>query len=178
MSQRRRIRNQTTGELQEPVAPLGPAMRALGSDRQREFVRQLFVGDDNYAAAAARAGYRAENDHSLRQMAYTLSRDPKILAAVKEEVDRHVSLSAAMATAVITSIAANPDAKDRDRLLCCERLLDQGGYSVRQTRDINVTVNDAAMVREIRQFAQQLGIDPKVFLGNAAMVIEHEDAAE
>lgn len=176
MKQRRRNRNGVNGELVEAVVPLGPCMQALGTDRQREFVRQLFVGDNNASAAAQRAGYRADSEHSLRQQAYRLSRDPKILAAVREEAHRHMSLSVAMASSVITEVAADPKAKHRDRLHAAERIMDQSGLTVRQQHDYNVRITDADMIREIRLFAQQLGLDARQLLGNAGVTtIEHEE---
>jgi hypothetical protein len=76
---------------------------------------------------------------------------------------------------VITSIMLDDKEKARDRLTAADRILSGAGLGVRDEKHIHVTISDSEMVKEIRLLAGQLGLDARQLLGNASVVIEHED---
>jgi hypothetical protein len=82
----------THGPQPETWGELGQAMRALANDMQRDFVRHLNTGKPGYGAltaAARKAGYgKNSKPDVLSKHAHDLSRNPKIIAAIAEEVPK------------------------------------------------------------------------------------------
>ena len=76
--------------IKEDYAALGPAMRAL-NERQRNFVRAYVTHPPGYGALVnsyAAAGYGSTDRATMSKCAHTLSRDERVIAAIREEATR------------------------------------------------------------------------------------------
>jgi phage terminase small subunit len=155
---------------------LGPAMLALRSDRQRQFVRELVAQPkSNYSQAAERAGYGGEStgknrQNVLKQIGHRLAHDAKIMAALHEEMGKRLKLSGLIGVAGLIAMVNNP--KHRDHFKACEALADRAGFSVKNEIKVNVETTDRtgrALEERIRHLAEQLGIDAAQLLGANAV---------
>lgn len=159
--------------IPESQETLGPAMSAL-APKQRAFVRALVVaGARSPSKAAQIAGYGG-GDHAAAQRAYENMRNPKVLAAIREEADKRLRGGALLGAAVIEEIASDPMHKDRFRAAI--ELLNRSDLIV-QTQH-KVVVEDNRSNEEIAAravaLAQRLGLDPKALLENYGLTIEGE----
>lgn len=92
----------------------GEAMRAL-TRPQRAFVTALVqVGGapKKHTECAMRAGY-GNNPRSAETLASNMMRNPKIIAALKEETERLIKGSVLLGASVLAEIAGDPMHKDR-----------------------------------------------------------------
>jgi hypothetical protein len=94
-------------------ASLGPAMRDLCNERQRLFVENLFK--EKSAAAAARAAGYGENSSALTvaNIAHNLLSNPKVVAAINEQVKLRLRAEGAKAVRVVQEIMDDVASKDR-----------------------------------------------------------------
>jgi len=105
----------------EPIdAKDGAAMRALPTDRHRAFVRALYTvrpghGANVKAAKLAGFGSPTSTPQSMATIASRLAHDERVLAAIREEDEKHIRSSAPRALRALSSLIENPKAKDHAR---------------------------------------------------------------
>jgi phage terminase small subunit len=105
----------------EPVdAQDGPAMKVLPTDRHRAFVRALYTvrpghGANVRAAKLAGFGSPTSTPQSMATIASRLAHDERVLAAIREEDEKHIRSSAPRAIRALSSLIENPKAKDHAR---------------------------------------------------------------
>lgn len=113
--------------------------------KQRAFV-QAYVGkaNGNGFQAAKMAGYSG-NDATVKNYAYKLLQIPKVAAALRgfaAKVEDATVLSVIEVKRILSDIARNPKAEDKDRIAAADKLLKSGGaYSINH----NVDVKSAAV---------------------------------
>ena len=95
---------------------LGPAMRALPSDRWRAFVEHLVL-QGSQADAARKAGFGSSRSRALTmaKIGYRLARDERIMAAVAEESRKVLRLGAPAAARALLNMVNNPEHKGHER---------------------------------------------------------------
>ena len=106
--------------LEDIDAKDGPAMQALPSDRHRAFVRALYTVRPGHGAnvkAAKLAGFGCVNStpQSMATIASRLAHDDRILAAIREEDEKHIRSSAPRAISALSRLIETPSAKDHVR---------------------------------------------------------------
>jgi hypothetical protein len=106
-------RRDTFGEL-------GPAMRALPSNRWRAFVDFLLLeppGHGAQTAAARRAGFGNARTKpiTMAKIASRLMRDERVVAAIAEEARKLLRGGAPDAVKALLNLVRNPEAKDHAR---------------------------------------------------------------
>lgn len=105
----------------EPIdAQDGPAMKALPTERHRAFVRALYTvrpghGANVKAAKLAGFGTPQSTPQTMATIASRLAHDDRVLAAVREQDERHIRSSAPRALRALSSLIENPKAKDHAR---------------------------------------------------------------
>jgi hypothetical protein len=102
----------------EQWGELGPAMRALPSDRWRDFVRHYLANPKaNAAEAARRAGFGKPTStvQSIAQIAYQLTSDDRIIAAIAEQTKKIVRVAAPEAAEALLGMVRDPSHKDHIR---------------------------------------------------------------
>lgn len=146
-------------------ADLGPGMARL-SEQQRRFVVALLQQTiANPTQAARDAGYSDVAD-GAKVRAFDLMHNPKILAALKEEMGKRIALGAIVGIYGLQTIAT--DTKHKDHLKACVALADRGGYSPIVQQEIRVEHTDrtgAALMDRIKELAAKHGLDPEKLLG-------------
>ncbi len=146
---------------------LSPAMLEI-NPQQRAFVyAMLDTGGNNPSHATRLAGYSASSTNVVHVTTYRLMHNPLILAAMKEEANRRLHSGVILGASVLVEIAKDP--LHKDRLKAAQALLGHSGLVVAQEhRVIHENKDDKAMIDKITILAQQLGLDPRKLLGNAA----------
>lgn len=156
-----------------PADP-GPAMMALPPRKQLFVMAMIEAGPDiTYMRAAHLAGYEAADRSELMKIAYSLSHDPGILAAIKEEAEKHLKANAMLATMAMVEIASNNEHKDRFR--AAATILDRVGLAAVEHKEVTVnhthTTRKSALL-ELVEIARDMGLDPKVLLGTMSDVVD------
>lgn len=154
---------------------LGPAMRALPTDRQRAFVTALLDTGNNHTRAAKMAGY-VGNEETMRVTAHRLFHDDMVQAAIHEEAIRRLSSAKIMAVSGLIEIASNSP-EPKDRLKAIGMILNRVGINEKTEHTVNVndvSKTDEAMIGRISALADKLGLDKKALLGEAGVVIDAE----
>jgi phage terminase small subunit len=119
----------------EDESALGPAMLKLNR-RQREFVRGVVSGLSQ-TEAVSRAGY--EGTREVQAITgVRLGHHPGVQAAILEEGIKVVRSEGPKAIAVLSSIASNAEARDRDRITAAVALLDRGGFGASTSHRVDV----------------------------------------
>lgn len=134
----------------------GPAMSALNA-RQRAFVVSYNnAGGKNAAEAYRAAGYQAAQP---RQEAYSLLHDPKIKAAIVEDVQTRLAGCLTDTVQKIIMIGDEPGAKQLDAL---KFLAHHGGLIEKSLvqHDHTVTLTFDQKLERARQLALDAGLDP------------------
>lgn len=155
----------TTGDEAKST---GIAMSAL-TGRQKKFVWALLQNGASTTAArkaATTAGYEPE-------YGYQLMRDPRVLAAIREEATKTVAGAALTGVQVMLDIALDMDHKDRFR--AAKELAALNGFTAEQK--IVVEHIDSGMrdkITEVRKLAEQLGLDPRLLIERTGLVIDAE----
>lgn len=156
------------------AGPHTPEFDAL-TDKQKRFVTAMLVvgAKKDFGAEAARvAGYSPD---CAKQIAYTLMRHPKVLAAIRREADLRLQGSVLLGTQVLEEIALDP--MHKDRMKAAVELLNRGGMMLIQK--IEHTHKDertaTELVNFIRNMAIKNGIDPATLLGREEPVPQIED---
>src|SRR5215472_15384220 len=98
------------------VEDLGPAMLAL-EPRQRRFVLGYLGDPSDHSRCAEAAGYSTKSD-GHRVAAHRMIRNPKIIAAIKEQADKTLNSNAFIAVSALADIAADPEHNGFDMLGC------------------------------------------------------------
>jgi hypothetical protein len=153
-------------ELPDP-ATYGPAMLALDSDRQRQFVLNLFTGCKTYTEAARLAGYNSSARNVTKNQASRLANDEKVQAAIYE-VGRHfIGAGAAFAYRQALNILADPKHRDFGRIVAL--FLDRA-WPVQSVQKISVDhTHNYKVTTEMEELAKRLateaGIPPELLLG-------------
>lgn len=106
--------------------------------------------------------------------------NPKVLAALKEEMGKRIALGAIVGIYGLQAIATDPDHKDH--LKACVALADRGGYSpiVQQNIKVDHTHTDrtgADLMKHLRELAalhgeEGMALLRKVNIGNIPREIE------
>lgn len=137
----------------------GEAMRLL-TGSQRAFVIALVEsGADDHTACAMRAGYGG-TPGSAAVVASRMMRNPKIIAAIREEADRALQGDALLGRAVLVSIAQ--DIRHKDRFKAGVELLNRAGLLVETRQRITIEDNrdDDALREEVQSMLAKLFEQP------------------
>lgn len=160
------------------VGKRGPKMRQL-NERQQLFVLALVEqGARNHTAAAKMAGYGANSQDALRVQAYRLAHDEKILAALKEETEKRLQASIALAANVLVEIAEDPTHKDR--LKAATALLNRGGLheTLEHKMTHDVSQDAKTLLSRFSVLAGTLGVDPVALLGRQGLALPPPEAVD
>jgi hypothetical protein len=145
----------------------GKAMASL-TDRQRQFVVEMLqqgVNPKAAAKAAANCGYAPT-------YGYELMRHDAVLAALREEATKRVVGAALVGVNVLLDIAQSPTHKDQFR--AAKELAAINGFTAEQRIVVeHINEDSRAQIRQIREMASQLGMDPKQLI-EAAGIIDAE----
>ena len=153
------------------AAELGPAMRALPTDRMRAFVvamhENALRGDDTQGSAAKSAGFSGDMA-SLRVTGYRLAHDERIQEAMKEEGHRRLGALVPLATGRLAEILRGAAAKDAMRAITA--VLNRTGMPERSDHTVTVRheKSEADKIQQALELAKMLGIDITAALGEAA----------
>ena len=129
------------------------------TDKQKAFVGAFVArGGVNHAECARLAGY-AESD--IRNTAYRLMRDPKILQAIREECENADRGLLPLARAALQRLIENPAHKDHFAAIkfLCGCLGISPVTKSESKRTVEHTANLPALV-ELKMLAQQLKLEP------------------
>ena len=151
-------------------AALGPAMLELTEKQQKFVVALLETGGDNECGAAQIAGYGT----GYATRSYELMRNPRVLAAIREEADKRIRSGALIAASKLVVIAKNDNHKDQ--LKAIDMLLNRSGMIVQTQHKVTVEDNRTPeeVVARTAALAKALGLDPQKVL--ASVGIEYVDA--
>ena len=142
----------------------GKAMGGL-EDRKRRFViAMLQMGTNPKAAprAAASLGYHPN-------YGYQLMRDEGVLAALREEATKRLAGAALVGVNVLLEIAQSPTHKDQFR--AAKELAGINGFTAEQRIVVeHISEDSKAQIRQIREMAAQLGLEPKQLIEAAGIV--------
>lgn len=150
----------TSLALLPPKKSMGQAMLALPSDAQRLFVVAYCNPRNkrNATRAAELAGYSATSNHSLRNCAYALLREPRIIAAIQEE-NRHY-LNVETQTAAVHAIGAVLEDENADPKLKTSvafGALDRSGLGAKTEHVVTVQRTGKDDLQELLELAQRAG---------------------
>jgi hypothetical protein len=106
--------------VSEDWGQLGPAMRALPSNKWRAFVEFYLLEEPGYgaqASAARKAGFgnARSKPSSLARIASRLVRDDRMIAAIGEESRKIVRGGAPEAAKALIALVRNPEHRDHAR---------------------------------------------------------------
>lgn len=144
----------------------GPAMAAL-SPRHRIFVEAYFsVGDGNQTEAARIAGYIDNKNGALPVTACRLMARPDVKAAMQEEARRRLVGMLPLAERAVREIVVA--AEPKDRLKAAAMIMNRAGVheTIEKQINVNITMTKAEKEAEIRQMAEEMGMDPEKLLGS------------
>jgi len=152
----------------------GPAMKPLAPRHRAFCVAYVTTANGNATQAAKDAGYTDNDTGALKVTAYRLVHQPRILAGIRETVVARVASNLPVYVNALESVALNAQHKDQTKALLA--LMNRGGLPDVTERNINVNVNvsSAEKVAEIRQMAEELGLDPNKLLGNVTDATDAE----
>lgn len=142
---------------------LSPAMAKLTEQQRRFVIAVLQQTVLNASQAAEAAGYGLPG---IRVRAFELMHNPKVMAALKDEMSKRIALGAIVGIYGLQAIASDPDHKDH--LKACVALADRGGYSPIVQQEIKVEHTDrtgAALMDRIKELAAKHGLDAGQLLG-------------
>ncbi len=157
-------------DLDQPES-YGPAMMAL-NERQRKFVVAYVLFTDCNATEAARAaGYSDKGRHDkpgIRREGHRLVHNPAVGLAIRELALSHAASESPKYLRKLAQIALKDDHKDQVPAL--KSILNRIGLqeAIDRNINVNVTITTEQKVAEIRQMAEELGLDPQVLLGNVS----------
>lgn len=117
------------------------------NDQQKLFVTEhVKLRCKNATQAAKNAGYAEKSAHS---QAYDLLKKPyiqdylkKYVEEIKSEVEREFTLHAREAVNVLAGIMLDPDANDRDRIVCAKEILDRAGHKAVEKVENTTTITN------------------------------------
>jgi phage terminase small subunit len=132
---------------------LGPAMLALTKPQQAFVTAVMLDGGKNYKAAALIAGYGG-NPNAAHVSAHHLMRNPKVLAAIREEADRRLRSGVALASSTLVELCGDVSQSGSVRLKAAEALLDRGGLLL--VKEHVVHHEDNRATKEVREMILSL----------------------
>ena len=145
---------------------LGPAMRELTA-LQRNFVKAYILSPTAHGTDIARTAGYAGNNKTMSVTAYHTSHNPKVLAAIREELEKSFSADAAVGRRVLLEVAL--DKEHPQQIKAAEALLNRGGFPATSAQKIHVTHSDLtgpAMIERITALCLELSLDPQKLLGS------------
>ena len=154
----------TTLPAEQPQYDQNSAMAALMPQQQR-FVEALVnggAGPTAVASAAVAAGYSPSSNYG-----WQLMRQPRVLAAVREEAAKHLVSGALLGAKVLSEIAM--DSQHKDRFRAARELLAHSGFTITQKIEMRVDQTNSEareLIKEIKEFAKATGLDAKQLLGS------------
>ena len=160
-----------------------PAIFAGMSEKQVAFVQHFVETGGKQSLASEMAGFSTKaNGH--RVTAHRLLRDPRILRAIKHEVDTRIRAGAVVAMTSLLDLAEKA-VSETVRYQAAQAVLDRAGLLVTKTSELNITVDDNRSTKElvafIREAARRNGFDPDALLSpiariksNAGLVLDAE----
>lgn len=152
---------------------LGPAMRALATDRMRHFVIAMhehsMAGDESPMRAAQAAGYSG-NTFTLAVTGHRLSHDSRIQAAMLEEGQRR--LGALIPVAANTLAQLIREGKPSQKLRAIGMVMNRAGLPEKTEHKVVVThqLTEEEQIARIHYLANLAGVDATLLLGQAAVV--------
>jgi hypothetical protein len=123
----------------ESYGEMGVAMRALPSDRWRDFVQHYLANPKaNGADAARKAGFGKPNSTPpvMAQIAYRILCDDRMIAAIAEQTKKIVRAAAPEAADALLGMVRDPDHKDHFRAAA---MIYERADPVVTNQNINVT---------------------------------------
>jgi phage terminase small subunit len=134
---------------------LGPAMKALPNDQWREFVYQYVIqpaGHGALVAAARAAGYgQNSSPANLAKIAWRMSRDERMIAAIAEESQKIIRVAGPEAANALLSLVRDPTHREHGRAVA---LVLERTDPVTTRHDVNVTHKiiypDTEAIEELR----------------------------
>lgn len=151
----------------------GKAMSGLGPRKRSFVIAMLQEGVNSKAAprAAVKCGYTAA-------YGYDLMRDDGILAALREEATKRLAGAALVGVNVLLEIAQSPTHKDQFR--AAKELAGINGFTAEQRIVVeHISEDSKQQIRQIREMATQLGMDPKQLIQAAGIIdAEFEEVRE
>jgi len=159
---------------------LGPAMKALSTDRQRAFViAMVYQGGKNASRAYKEAGYSG-NDDVCKVEAHRLMHDGRVRDAIRETSYGMMGGAAMMATAFIIDMIEDENVSRRDKFKAAQMILNRTG--LHETTEQRITVkkedNEHEKIEKAVALAQKLGIDPRELLGQAGIAYDRGEPTD
>ena len=137
--------------------------------RQRKFVEALMtLGADSAAIrqAAIMAGYSPNHGYHMMQ-------DDRVMAAVRELATKTVAGSALIGVKVMVEIATT--AGHKDQFQAAKHLAALNGFTAEQRIVVeHLEPDKKALIIEVRELANQLGMDPRTLIESTGLVIDAE----
>jgi hypothetical protein len=165
-------------ETREPTvtlpdhAELGPAMRALPTERMRLFVVAMHehaaAGHGSQLRAAEAAGYSG-NKANLAHQGHMLAHDERIQKAILEEGQRRMGAFLPLATSIVGQLLLG--GKDTIKLRAAAMIMDRTGIIAKTEHKVTVThqLTEDETVARIMYLAKSMNMDPKLLLGQAGV---------
>ena len=149
----------------DPEAKPGPALAAL-PDRWQKFVLAKAQSDCSNVEAARLAGFVGDRD-TLKATGWKLMHDPRVQAALHEEVVKLLRDNAVMAVGVLEEIARDKTTAPKDRIKAAAELLSRSGFAARSEHKVIVErqLSEQAVLEDIARLAAELGVDPVKLIG-------------
>lgn len=139
------------------MSDFGPKLTAL-TEQQRLFViHYVETGGDNATESARAAGYAEGEGAGIRVQAHRLLRMPRVIAAIREESERCLSLDLPEARLALTELLKNKQHKDH---FAAVKLLlgTQGISSINKTEHVH-SIDTVGLAEQIKMLEAQLPAD-------------------
>lgn len=135
------------------------------SPLKQAFVREhVRLGGTNATQAAIAAGYSAggkTKGAGAAVTAHRLLRDPRILAAIRAEVERTLRAGVALGANVLVDLATKAQSEDV-RFKAAQALLDRGGMQLATLSQHHVVIEDKRSDAELLARIAELQRDPDI----------------
>jgi phage terminase small subunit len=147
----------------------------LLTQAQRGFViAMLETGGQDHTKAAVLAGF-GNNVDVANVSAARMMRQPKILAAIREEADRRLKSGAILGASVLIEIMQ--DTRHKDRFKAAQEVLNRAGLMVEQTHRVihEDHRTDAEVKRSLALLLGKYGVDAAKVLGGDVVDAEFSE---
>jgi hypothetical protein len=135
------------------VDGLGAAMLAIDARQRRFVVGMIGTGCKNAARVAKAAGY-SDSSGAAKVTAHRLMRQPRVIAALREEAERRFDTVAVEALIGLGDLVKSKNPKAR--VAAIDSVLDRAGYGRRSVQDIRVEHVDSRSTAQILADLQRL----------------------
>ena len=181
---RAELAKQDRSEIETALVPsdtrLGPAMSVLSSKARAFVIAIVEMGGalNEMHEAVHKAGYECGSKNAAYVQAHRLAADPKIQAAILEEARGRCKSASLLSISAMIEIIQDKTVKPSTRLQAASRIAAIAGMDpatqmlIKTTTEVTVTVKE--QISQVRQLAKDLGLDPKLLLGKAGVVLEGE----